>query len=78
MLTKLLGWLPANLAGVLGIIQAVIKLIKEILTLVVDILYPIIPSKQFKKVIDTVRGIVNKIDEWIEKIKGFFLKITSK
>ena len=77
MLAKLLGWLPANLAGVLGIIQAVIKLIKEILTLVVDILYPIIPSKQFKKVIDTVRGIVNKIDEWIEGIKGFFLKTAS-
>ena len=77
MLAKLLGWLPANLAGVLGIIQAVIKLIKEILTLVVDILYPIIPSKQFKKVIDTVRGIVNKIDERIEGIKGFFLKTAS-
>ena len=72
---KLLLWLPKNLASILGIIQAVLKLIKEILTAVVNILYPLIPSAKFQKVVDTVRGIVNKVDEVVQRVKDFLLKV---
>lgn len=75
---KLLSIIPIfNLkayAGLIGIIQAAVKFIKEVLTLIVDLLYPVIPSAKFKAIIDKVRKIVNKIDEILEKIKGWFLK----
>ena len=70
---KLLLWLPKNLASILGIIQAVLKLIKEILTAVVNILYPLIPSAKFQKVVDAVRGFVNIADSWAEKLKKLLL-----
>lgn len=73
MLAKLLKWLPANLAGIIGVAQAIVKLVKEVLTLIVDILYPVIPSAKFKQVVDTIRNMVNTVDNWLEKLKGFFL-----
>jgi phage-related protein len=73
--TKLLKWLPLNLAGLIGIIQGIIKVIKEILTAIINILFPIIPGEgNFEKIVLKIRDIVNKVDEVVEKIKGFFLK----
>lgn len=74
MIKKLIQWLYVNIAGVLGIVQAVIKALKEILTVIVNIVFPIIPSAKFKAIVMAIRGIVNKLDEIVEKIKGFFLK----
>lgn len=74
MITKLLAWIPVNMAGILGIVQAVIKFIKEVLTLAIDLLLPIIPGDKFDKVVYATRDIVNKIDEIVEKIKNFFLQ----
>lgn len=75
MITKFLKWIPVNILGILGIVQVVIKAIKEILTVIVNMLYPIIPSAKFKKVIDVIRGFVNKLDDFVEKIKEIILKI---
>jgi len=72
---KLLSWLPINIAGILGIIQAIIKFIKEVLTLVVNLLLPVIPSHKFDDIVMKVRNIMNKIDEGVEKIKNFLLKV---
>lgn len=78
LIKKLLKWLPVNLAGILGLIQAVIKVIKEILTIIVNILFPIIPGDgKFEETVLKVRELVNKIDKWVESIKGFFLKISA-
>lgn len=76
MFAKLLSWIPVNIAGLLGIVQGVLKCIKEILTVVINILLPIIPGDKFDDVVLKVRDIVNKIDEAVEKVKSFFLKIT--
>ena len=70
---KILSWLSLNLASVLGIAQGVIKVIKEIATAIVNILFPLIPSEKFQKVVLLVRNIANKADEVIQKIKSFFL-----
>ena len=70
----ILTWLSKNLGAALGIAQAILKLIKEILTLIVDILYPIIPSSKFQAIVDKVRSIVNAVDDWLEKIKGFLVR----
>lgn len=60
-------------ASMLGIVQVVVKFIKELLTLIVNILFPIIPDGKFEEIILKVRSIVNKIDEWLEKIKAKLL-----
>ena len=66
---------PKALAGVLGILQAIVKFIKEVLTLIVDLLFPVIPDGKFEDIVEKIREIVNKVDEVLEKIKNFFLKI---
>lgn len=75
ILAKILKWLPVNLGGVIGVLQAIVKLLKEILTLIVDILFPIIPNAKFKVAIEALRKAINAIDAILEKIKGFFLKV---
>ena len=69
MIAKLLLWLPKNLAGILGIVQAVIKCIKEILTVLAN--FTFLPQAT----IDKIRDICNKVDDVVEKIKGFLLKV---
>ena len=58
-----------NGASVLGIIQAVVKAVKEILTAVVNLLSIFIPSDKIEDVVMVIRNILNKIDKWIEIIK---------
>ena len=73
MFAKLLQWIPLNLVSVLGIVQAVIKVLKEILTAIVNILFPVIPSEKFKAIVTVLRDIVNKADAAVESVKGFLL-----
>lgn len=75
IIKKLLLWVPKNLVAVLGILQVGIKLVKEILTLIVDLLYPVIPSEKFEDIVDMIREKVNMVDEWVERIKDFLLNI---
>jgi len=69
---KLLSWLPAIVVPLLGILEAALKFLKELLTLVVTLLFPIIPNEGFKKVVTLIRGIVDKaydlLSQWKEKI----------
>lgn len=71
-MSKWLSWLPAIVAPLLGILEAAVKFLKEVLTLVVTILFPIIPSESFKKVVTMIRGIVDKVydllSQWKDKI----------
>jgi hypothetical protein len=72
---NLIKWVPVNLAGIFGIVQAVVKLVKEVLTVVVNILFPLFPDEgKFEKFITKMRSIVNVVDSWIETIKGYLLK----
>lgn len=73
-MNKILQWLPTVIAGILGIVQVVIKFVKEALTLAVDILFPIIPNEKVKAVVLKIREIVNVADGWIQKIKDGILK----
>uniref|UniRef100_A0A6H1ZF47 Uncharacterized protein n=1 Tax=viral metagenome TaxID=1070528 RepID=A0A6H1ZF47_9ZZZZ len=71
---KIISWLALNLVSVLGIIQAVIKLVKEICTAVVNLLFPLFPDNgKFEKAVLKVRAIVEIADTWVEKIKQFLL-----
>jgi len=66
---KILSWIMLNGASVLGIIQAVVKAVKEILTAVVNLLSIFIPSDKIEDVVMVIRNILNKIDDILEKIK---------
>lgn len=74
-MTKLIGWIAVNGLSILGMVQVVIKFVKEVLTLVVNILFPIIPDGKFEAIILSVRGWVEKIDGWVEKGKVWILKV---
>ena len=73
MWAKLLKWSPTVLVSILGFVQVGIKFIKEVLTLVIDILLPIIPGDKFDALIKKVRDFCNTLDGWVEKIKTFLL-----
>jgi len=70
MFSKLIKWVMLNAASVIAMVQVVLKFVKEVLTAVVNILFPIIPDGPFEVIILKVRDIVNKIDEIVEKIKA--------
>lgn len=71
--TKIIQWIMVFLAGNLGIIQAAIKFVKEVLTLIVDILFPIIPIVKFQAVILSIRSGINTVDGWVEKLKAWLV-----
>ena len=71
---KLITWFMLHGASVLAVVQVVLKFIKEVLTACVNILYPIIPSDKFKAIVEKVRGIVNMVDDLVEKGKKFLVK----
>ena len=77
LIKKLLKWLPVNIGALLGILQAVVKFIKEVATLALDIVAPIIPGDGDDKMIKAIRDICNIVDAWIEKIKTFFLTVVT-
>lgn len=76
MIKKLLQWVGAVVSPLLGIVETVLKFIKELLTLVVAILFPIIPNDKFKSLITWLRDIVNKIYEWVSANKEKILAAT--
>ena len=71
--TKIIQWVMVFVAGNLGIVQAAIKFVKEVLTLMVDILFPIIPIEKFQKVVLAIRAGIEQIDGWVEKIKVWLI-----
>jgi len=75
ILKKLLLWVPVILAGVSGVGQACVKFVKEVLTLIVDILFPVISSEKFEEVVFAIRDAVNVIDDLLENLKNFLLDL---
>lgn len=70
---KIIAWIMANGATLLGCLQAVIKAIKELLTGVVNLLSLFMPQTATNKIVDAVRGTLNKVDEGIEFLKKYLL-----
>jgi hypothetical protein len=71
--TKIIQWVMVFLAGNLGVIQAGIKFVKELITLIIDILFPIIPIAKFQKVVLAIRAGIETADGWVEKIKAWLI-----
>jgi hypothetical protein len=73
-MTKIITWILANGATVLGLAQAIIKALKELATGIVNLLSLVIPNSKVPAIVEKVRGVFNIIDEVIEKIKGYLIK----
>ena len=73
-MSKVISWVLVNGATLLGCVQALIKAIKELLTGIVNLLSLFMTEEAAEKVVATVRNFMNMIDEFIEKIKGHFIK----
>jgi hypothetical protein len=71
---KVIKWLAAILATVIGFAEVILKFLKELLTLVVDILFPIIPAESFKKIVTTIRAWVDIGYNWLSANKDKILK----
>jgi len=75
IILKILKTLPMVLAGLFGIVQVLLKGIKEALTVIVDVLYPVIPIAKFQNIVDSIRNFVNWFDGIVEKIKSKLLEL---
>jgi hypothetical protein len=69
MLGKIGSWLALNGIATLGIIQGILKLLKELLTAILDLISLFLPQSAIQKIVDKVRGVINAIDRIIETIK---------
>ena len=73
-MSKIITWVLANGATLLGLLQAIIKALKELATGVVNLLSLIIPNSKVPAIIEKVRGMFNFVDDLIEKFKGYLIK----
>jgi len=73
-MTKIILWVMANGATLLGVLQAIVKAIKELLTGVVNLLSLFMPADVAEAAVQTVRGAMNWVDDILETIKGFLIR----
>jgi hypothetical protein len=73
-MVKIITWLMVNGATVLGLLQAIVKAVKELLTGVVNLVSLFLPKEKAEAAVKTVRAALNKIDEVIEAVKDFLIK----
>lgn len=71
---KIVTWILANGATLIGVLQALVKAVKELVTGVVNLLSLFLSKDAADASVRTLRGILNKVDEGLEWIKGFLLK----
>jgi hypothetical protein len=70
-------WILLNGVSILGMVQVVIKFVKELLTLVVNVLFPVfwVNEGSFEKTVLKVRAMVETLDGWVEKLKAAMLSV---
>jgi len=74
-MNKILTWIKANLASLVGIIQAAIKALKEVLTAIINLLSIFIPAIAAQKIVLKIREVLEMVDGWIEKIKPYLILV---
>jgi len=71
---KLIQLVPLQLASVLGVVQAIVKLLKEVITSIVNFIFPFTSDNgQFESWVMKIRLIVDKVDGILERVKSFIL-----
>jgi len=65
--------LPKNVAGILGVIQTAIPIIREVLMLATRICAVLIPGDKDDKIVAAIKGVFDKAEGIFEKAKKFLL-----
>jgi hypothetical protein len=73
-MAKILTWLAVNGASVIGMVQAVLKFVKELATAIINLTSILAPEGKAQDLVIKVRGIVEKVDAFVEKYKSYILK----
>ena len=71
---KVITWVLLNGATLLGVLQAIVKAVKELVTGVVNLLSLFVTVEAAEAMVKTVRGALNKVDSVLESIKGFLVR----
>ena len=65
--------IPANIAGILGIVQALIPLLREISIAGIRVVDILTPGRGLQPVIEKVGGVFNAVEKGFESFKNLFL-----
>jgi hypothetical protein len=70
---KIFTWLKVNIASIIGITQAIIKAVKELLTAVINLLSIIFPTVGAQRLVLWLRASLESLDAFIEKVKPYLI-----
>lgn len=65
--------IPKNIAGMLGLIQTAIPIIRELLMVITRLCAVVIPGEKDDEIIEKIRDAFDTFEEYYERIKNFFL-----
>jgi hypothetical protein len=75
-IAKIIALIPLLSTSVLGLAQAIVKVLKELATSIVNLIFPFTPDNgKFELAVMKVRAFIDKLDGWIEKGKSALLKL---
>ena len=75
VLFKLFQVLPLIIVSAFGMVQVIVKALKEVVTACINILFPLFPDNgKFERTINKTRDIINKVDASLEFVKVKILK----
>lgn len=65
--------IPHNIAAIIGVVQQIVPIVKELTIAVIRIIDILTPDKGLEPVIVKTAGIFDKITGWINSFKNMFL-----
>lgn len=66
--------IPKNIAGIIGVIEAVFTVIRELLMVAARVCATVIPGDADDKMVAKIKEVFDKIDSVFKQIKDFLLK----
>jgi len=67
--------IPKNIAGIIGLVQTAIPVIRELLVVITRVCAIIIPGDKDDKIVAVIVKIFDSFEDIFNKIKGFFLSV---
>lgn len=81
---KIIQWIVLNIASICGVLQALIKCLKEIVTAVLNllaalvILLPGVSLEKANQITIGVRAMIEKLDVYVQTVTNAILKFSLK